>query len=419
MVNPTRLLTCIIIGMALTGCGSLNLDVKPYQRAYLSDPLMQYPATSRHEVMRKRVNESIEASRGAAEHPGEPGQLPADQANVSFHNFANGSEKDIRRTEILLRKSMQDRYAIEARHTLDKLDDESIDVLTTASAYQEDHQQTELKVYYLHNRARLDAAARVTDQEDLESTSLILDLQQPMQDQLNMLLLGFSRSWEIVKPVGNEREFDRDQHRLRIGWEQVLNPQWKGRLKYELIGDSGYLENPYRAARILDTFVPESLPDNRVSHTLLFESMYYLEGRSVAIVSYRWFTDSWDVDGHTFQIRHRNPVEELWMIDTHYRMYRQTASSLYSDNLNTGDIANPTVAYLTRRPSLSDIKRHSFGIALSRTSNKDIRRFFQQSHLSFGYELTRTTYGNYTDLTDGSDYQNNQHLLHISLSGRF
>lgn len=56
----------ILLPLVLWGCTAPEPWVKPYERGYLADPIMQYPATTLGGRYREHVNEVREGSRGAS-----------------------------------------------------------------------------------------------------------------------------------------------------------------------------------------------------------------------------------------------------------------------------------------------------------------------------------------------------------------
>jgi hypothetical protein len=134
-------------------------------------------------------------------------------------------------------------------------------------------------------------------------------------------------------------------------------------LNYDGITEEGYLHNPYRSVRYLDTSntvqtQEEIYPNTRTSNAIGARLKMYLPYRAALTLGYRYYTDDWDIAGHTFEVGYTYPAEDQWIIEGSYRYYRQSDAAFYSDLFPRVDAQN----FLARDKELSRFSDHSLGL---------------------------------------------------------
>jgi hypothetical protein len=138
---------------------------------------------------------------------------------------------------------------------------------------------------------------------------------------------------------------------LLLGVTQVLNRNTIVQLNYSLSTSDGYLTDPYKVLSVVDpaTGIPvagpagsglyrylyESRPDSREKQSLFGLIKRDFNG-NVLEASYRYMTDDWDVDSHTFEVHYRWNFGDGKYLQPHVRLYQQTAASFYHRVLFNG-----------------------------------------------------------------------------------
>jgi hypothetical protein len=139
---------------------------------------------------------------------------------------------------------------------------------------------------------------------------------------------------------------------LLIGVTQVINRRMLLQFNYTYSDESGYLNNPYNVVSAIDgntgdpilgpdaplpqyLYLYESRPDSRTKHSV-FAKMKYRFDRGTLAASYRYMTDDWEIDSHTFDIRYRWEMNRYNYIEPHVRFYTQSAADFYSIALIDG-----------------------------------------------------------------------------------
>jgi hypothetical protein len=140
---------------------------------------------------------------------------------------------------------------------------------------------------------------------------------------------------------------------LLIGITQVINRRMLVQFNYTYSDANGYLNDPYKIFSVLDAagepvlvngpgtapshlFLYESRPDSRAKHSLFAKTKYRFKNSTLS-ASYRYMTDDWEIDSHTFDFRYRWDVSRNNYIEPHLRFYTQSAADFYSLALNDAD----------------------------------------------------------------------------------
>ena len=115
--------------------------------------------------------------------------------------------------------------------------------------------------------------------------------------------------------------------------------------------------------------------------------------------SYRYMTDDWDIDSHTFDTRYRIPIGERSYIEPHFRYYTQTEADFYALSIVDGD---PLPAHASADYRLGDFDAITAGLKYGWQTDGGSRyslraEFYQQrgdipSGLLFGNQVGRETY---------------------------
>ena len=180
-----------------------------------------------------------------------------------------------------------------------------------------------------------------------------------MFGDMTTVSLGFSYGWDTIERVDApdfEEESDRYQYRASIA--QVLTPTMTASFAYEAIISEGYLNNPYRFIIIND--IPQGLgsevyPDTRTSQAFAFRTTKFWDFRGVTSFGYRYFTDTWDINAHTFDFTYSQYIGSRWLTDLYMRYYTQDKAKFYSNNFSAPQ------NYMARDKELSTFDNYSIG----------------------------------------------------------
>jgi hypothetical protein len=190
--------------------------------------------------------------------------------------------------------------------------------------------------------------------------------------------VGLSYARDTIEPVGGAPipltpmldvddlsnrlgDDDKDVIDVVLGVTQVISRNFVVQLNYSLSQQDGYLNNPYKVLSLVDPvsgdtlprvpgpgggpsgqFLFEHRPDQRTQHGLYTQGKYNMDGK-VLDASYRFMTDDWEIDSHTFDLRYRWPIGSSSYLEPHLRYYTQSEAEFYRLSLDSS-VAIPEFA---------------------------------------------------------------------------
>lgn len=283
----------------------------------------------------------------AAIRAGVAGVLPEDRADVLLHSY-DGGGVTIQGPSVLVRKQFAQKFSVSANHYVDRVSSASIDVVTTASPYKEERTQHSLGLDYLHDRWLMNLGLTKSVENDYTAETFSFGISQDVFGDLTTISLGYSLGNDTVGRRGDpafKEDVERQQYRL--GLSQILTKNLLMGLSFESITDEGFLNNPYRQVRYLDSGTPqgysyerEVYPHTRTSDAGALRLRYYLPYRAAVYAEYRKYSDTWDIKADTFELGYTHPIESGWTIEGKFRTYSQTKADFYSDLFSRSQFQN-------------------------------------------------------------------------------
>ncbi len=354
--------------------------------------------------------------------------LPDDRADVLYHRY-DGGGVTIDGPSLLMRKKFAERYSVSANYYVDMVSSASIDVLATASPYKETRTQASLGADVLNGRTQYTVAFANSDENDYTANTAGIDVSQDLFGDLTNLSFGYTRGWDEVRKRGDP-EFSEpvDRSSYRIGLTQILTPELMLGFNWELVSDEGFLNNPYRSVRYLDSdsaagfaYQPEVYPHTRVSNALAVNARYFLPYRAALYGHYRYFTDTWGVDANTVKLGYTHPLGKQWIVELTYRWYGQSAADFYSDLFPRRDAQN----FMGRDKELSTFSSQMVGLGATYELPPFGAPFIKRSTVSLFYDRFRFDYDDFRDVLAGGTpgeeplYGFDADVLRVFFSGWF
>ncbi|WP_370519492.1 DUF3570 domain-containing protein [Alcanivorax sp. DP30] len=325
--------------------------------------------------------------------------LPEDRFDLLRHEY-DGGGMEIAGPSVLVRKSFADKVAVSANYYVDEVSAASIDVVTSASPYSEKRTEKSVGVDYLHGKSIYSLSYGVSKENDFEANSAHFDLSQDFFGDLTTLRLGYSLGKdEVFRSGDNTFSDEADRQHFRIGLSQVLTRDLVASLGHELITDEGYLNNPYRSVRYLNSgggysFQPERYPRTRTSEATTLGLSYYLPWRAGLHGEYRVYSDSWGIDANSWQLKLIQPLGQRWTLESRYRRYEQGQADFYSDLFPFRDASN----FLARDKELSDFESTVIGLGIGFQFNKENWETFDRAGLHLWVDRFQFDYNNFRDI---------------------
>ena len=328
--------------------------------------------------------------------------LPEDRADALYHSYRGGGI-EVDGPSILLRKMVGKYNSFMANYYVDSISSASIDVVTSASPYTEHRTEKTIGMTSINDASTMNFSYTTSKENDYDAKTAGASFSHDMFGDLTTVTLGYSRGWDNVgssiDPAFSE---DAGRQSYRLGLSQILTKNSIMGLDIETITDEGFLNNPYRSVRYLDStsalgysYEPEVYPRTRTSNAIAIRSLYYLPYRASINGEYRFYNDTWDITAHTFSLGYTHPLEKNWILDFKYRYYTQSHADFYSDLYPFRQSQN----FLARDKELSSFHDQTLGIGISYEFTPHNWGFVDKGSLSLDYNHIQFNYDDFRNLT--------------------
>lgn len=341
--------------------------------------------------------------------------LPEDRADASYHYYEGGGVT-VDGPALLVRKGFAEKLSLTGSYYADSVSSASIDVVTTASPYADKRDEYGLALDYLHRDSLFNLSVSQSEESDYEADTLSLGVAHELFSGMSTFSLGYTRGADVVRRVDTDFRADIDRHQFRLGWSQVVTKRLLVNVDFEAVTDQGYLNNPYRSARILGASVPERYPSTRTSNAVALRAVQGLQlanDRAAARLDYRYFRDTWDIGAHAIEIGYERYYRgELWLFDGHYRYYTQSRAAFYSDNFDT------EYNYMARDKELSTFVSRTLGGKASWRFLRHVPQM-ERASLNLAIDYVIFDYDDFTDVRTGAPYSFDAYVIQAYFSWRF
>jgi hypothetical protein len=338
--------------------------------------------------------------------------LPDDRVEAMYHSY-DGGGVTVNGPAVTASKQISDRFVASADYYVDSISAASIDVITSASPYNEQRTEVGLGFDWLYADALMGLTYSHSDESDYQSDTYGINVAQEVFGGMTTVGMGYYHGDDVVQRVDTDFEDSIDRDGFRIGVSQVLTPTVIAGLDYEAVLEEGYLNNPYRTARVLGAQVPELYPRTRTSQTLAASGSASINRKMALRGRYRFFTDTWDIRSHTFEAGSSHYITPRWMADINVRYYTQDGASFYSDNFDQ------EYNHMARDKELSTFKSWSAGGRLTWDLRDRLPPVFRHSSFTFSYDYIKFNYDDFTDVRNGDLYEFHSNVFQIYFSTRY
>ena len=329
--------------------------------------------------------------------------LPPDAVDILYHRYEGGG-MTIDGPSVLVRKSVGPQVSLSGHYYVDSVSAASVDVLATASPYEEERTEYSGGVDFLHEKSVLSAGYTNSTENDYEANTVYFSATQDFFGDLTTLSLGYAKGWDDVgqRGVPESQWEDLDRQNYKLGLTQVVTKNSLVGLDVDVITDEGKLENPYRQNRFIDPnnssnflYQAEQYPNTRTSTAVGIRGMYYLPYRASLKASYRYFSDTWEVVGHTFDFSYSHALGPHWILEGKVRYYTQDQAEFYSDLFPFQD----SQTHLARDKELSTYAGTTLGFAASYEIKQGVIPLVKRMQVSLVADYLSYDYENFRDVT--------------------
>jgi hypothetical protein len=332
--------------------------------------------------------------------------LPEDRADVLYHHYTGGGV-DINGPSVLVRKQLGKSMSVVGNYYVDVISSASIDVVTTASPYDEERTQWSLGVDYLRGNTTLRAGYTSSEESDYDAATYSFSASQDMFGSLTTLTLSYAFGDDLVRR-SDDPTFEEPVQRQTygIGLTQILTKNLITAVNFETVTDEGYMNNPYRSVRYFDagtpigySYEPELYPNTRTSNAVGVRAKYYLPYRAAIEGEYRFFTDTWDMMGHTASLSYVHPWRNF-KFEAKVRYHDQTGAHFYSDLFSRSQATN----FRGRDKELSDLTSTTLHLKATYEfiNDADGWGFLKKGAVTGSIDMLGVDYHEFSDLTAGA-----------------
>ena len=287
--------------------------------------------------------------------------------DILYHLY-DGEGITIDGPSILVRKQVGKSVSVVGNYYVDMVTSASVDVVTSASPYTEERKQWSLGLDYLRGNTTVSTNYVTSNESDYNANTWGISIKHDMLGQLTTLALSYAYGDDTVGRAGDDvfsRELKRQQYGLSL--TQILTKNLIASVNYETVTDEGFINNPYRRVRFIDpteplgyAWEPELYPNTRTSNAIGFRAKYFLPFRAALEGEYRYFTDTWDMEGHTASVSYTQPWNR-WTFNLKYRVHQQTGASFFNDLFERSEQTN----FRGRDKELSDMSTQTLRVKAS------------------------------------------------------
>lgn len=330
------------------------------------------------------------------------GVLPDDRIDILYHLY-DGGGVEIDGPSILVRKKLGNSLSFVGNYYVDMVSSASIDVVTTASPYTEERKQWSLGMDYLRGNTIMRVGYTSSEESDYDGETINFSVSQDMFGDMTTLTLSYALGDDLVRKSDDpafQRNLDRQIYGL--GVTQILTRNLISTLNFETITEEGFLNNPYRSVRYFDSgsvlgysFEPELYPNTRTSNAVGIRLRYFLPYRAAIEGEYRFYTDTWDIVGHTAALTYVHPWGE-WTFTGKFRFHDQTGAHFYNDLFSRSEATN----FRGRDKELSPLTSYTFKIKVAYTflSGNKSWGFIKKGSVTASIDMLHIDYDNFSDL---------------------
>ncbi len=330
--------------------------------------------------------------------------LPADRADVMYHGY-DGGGLEVSGPSVLVRKGFKDKVSVWANYYVDMITSASIDVVATASPYEEQRDEISGGIDYLRGKTLMGISYTNSEENDYKANTARIGISQDFFGDLTTLGISYARGWDTVLRNGDDAfEEDTDRQTFRVDLSQIITKSMVLNFGYEGITDDGFLRNPYRSARYVDpssskgySYESEVSPGTKTSTAMAVRGIYYLPYRASARAGYRYYSDTWGVDAWNVELGYVQPLPWGLMAELTYRYYTQGAADFYSDLFPRQNSQN----FLSRDKELASFTSNTLGVGLTYEFGTSLVPLFKRGEFTLFADFLRVDYDDFRDVLAG------------------
>ena len=216
-----------------------------------------------------------------------------------------------------------------------------------------------LKKYF--HRGTVSLGANVSSENDYLSRGYALSGTLDSESKNTVFNFGVAVTNDDINPTGHRLDYVEHKHTLDwiLGVTQVLTADDILQLNLGVSDAQGYLSDPYKTA--------DDRPRKKNHYTVSARWNHYFDKlNGIGHLGYRYYTDSFDINGHTLTMEYDQILPHGWTISPLLRFYTQSAADFYAGPNNF----DPS-RYLTLDQRMSAFGAVTYGVKFVKQLDPD------------------------------------------------
>ena len=232
-------------------------------------------------------------------------------------------------------------------------------------------------------------------ENDYQSVSGAAVLNKETADRSTKFTVGLALTYDTIFRTGTRTtpepisqvsddlsrgEGEKSSTDLIAGITKTINQRTAAQLNFALGQSNGYLTDPYKVFSVVDSDgiewdqYYEGRPDSRIKWSITAKLNHQLyPGNGNMHLSYRYYSDDWDITSHTFEYRHRFNFNKATYLEPGLRLYTQSEAEFYQNSLFSDPLlGSPELPnYLSADYRLDEMSDATVGLTFGKTISGD------------------------------------------------
>jgi len=301
-----------------------------------------------------------------------------DSVSFGFDTYADNNDVQVYSPTFELMKTISKNWLLGVKLRVDAIAAASIRLGTSPATEKPDAQATASKrsgfddvryaptffVSYDDGENSATIGGYYSNELDYVGKALFANYTKQLNQGNTVLGMGFSQSADTWSP-NNNRPLDRDNRdetKMDFSVNQLISPTASVQFVYSYMYSEGFLSSPYPFMIQNQDFIGfENYPKERTGHAFALKGLKHIDDDNVMNFSYRYYTDDWDIDSHTFNVEWLHDINDEWMVGARARYYTQSGSH-FARPLGQ---YNPSDKYIATDYRMTAFDSYDFGIPVT------------------------------------------------------
>ena len=240
--------------------------------------------------------------------------------------------------------------------------------IMSAPTIQDTRNDLQLHANYYTEEGRVGLGGGYSKENDYSAMSGGFDGERHFNEKNTTLSGGFGLSFDEINPTDADIYPTRPDHKTKqsytgfLGLSQVMSRRLilQGSFTYNM--HFGYLSDPYKEVFLVGggTQFGDFRPNMRQQYAFLMRTNLHLEEIEATIhASYQYYTDSWSVNSHSFELSWYQTFGDSLQITPTVRYYSQSGADFYVPYLKKP--GNPAKKFIQPDNFSSDFRLSPYG----------------------------------------------------------